>query len=237
MRFSSTRHLFLPIDFSTLLLWLDGNDPNNNNTIPANGSAIATWKDKSKNGNNFTQSTGAQQPINLNNAIGNGRNMVNFGASVFNQMDSTPINLTANFSLMMVLYPLSTSQGYAFNITTASTPELWVITQSNQIQIGLGGSANLFGVVPINALSIITYTYDSTGFANLYVNGVFQINSSTLSVSAAGSIGRRVGCSRGNPALLYKGYVGDVILASGTWSATDRRRAELWSATKWSTQV
>ena len=52
--------LFILLSFSlvlpsqTLLLWLDGADPENDGTPPANGSTITTWSDKSGNGHDAT---------------------------------------------------------------------------------------------------------------------------------------------------------------------------------------
>ena len=45
---------FSPRQISGLVVWLDGTDPAGNGVIPANGSTISTWVDKSGNGNNGT---------------------------------------------------------------------------------------------------------------------------------------------------------------------------------------
>jgi hypothetical protein len=45
---------FSPRQISGLVVWLDGADPAGNGVIPANGSTISTWTDKSGNGNNGT---------------------------------------------------------------------------------------------------------------------------------------------------------------------------------------
>lgn len=45
---------FSPRQIPGLVVWLDGADPAGNGVIPANGSTISTWTDKSGNGNNGT---------------------------------------------------------------------------------------------------------------------------------------------------------------------------------------
>ena len=45
---------FSPRQIAGLVIWLDGADPAGNGVIPANGSTISTWTDKSGNGNNGT---------------------------------------------------------------------------------------------------------------------------------------------------------------------------------------
>jgi hypothetical protein len=49
-----------PLDVSGLRVWLDGADPDGTGTLPANGSLVTTWVDKSGLGNSFT---GASKPI------------------------------------------------------------------------------------------------------------------------------------------------------------------------------
>ena len=51
-------------NYDELVLWLDGSDPNANGglTTPQNGSAVYSWKDKSKNRYHFEQSTAADMP-------------------------------------------------------------------------------------------------------------------------------------------------------------------------------
>jgi len=45
---------FSPRQIPGLVVWLDGADPAGNGVIPANGSTVSTWTDKSGNGNNGT---------------------------------------------------------------------------------------------------------------------------------------------------------------------------------------
>src|SRR6185437_10213958 len=62
----------VPLNYNPCV-WLDGADPNGNGTIPANGTSMSTWVDKSKYKNNFTQGTVASQPTyttNLQNSKG-----------------------------------------------------------------------------------------------------------------------------------------------------------------------
>jgi hypothetical protein len=50
-----SRRLFSILSVSNIQLWLDASDPNNNNTLPSNGSTVTIWYDKSGNQNNGIQ--------------------------------------------------------------------------------------------------------------------------------------------------------------------------------------
>jgi len=50
---------FNPTLISGCALWLDGADPAGTGVIPANGSTVTTWVDKSGNGYNFTNGSRA----------------------------------------------------------------------------------------------------------------------------------------------------------------------------------
>jgi hypothetical protein len=60
----SASQSFSPLVYSPVL-WLDAFNPsgNSNAVLPADGSSVATWVDKSASGINATQATGANQPV------------------------------------------------------------------------------------------------------------------------------------------------------------------------------
>ncbi len=73
--------LFNPTNVTGCQLWLDAADPNNNNTLPANGANISTWVDKSGNGRNATYSTAATNPTYTRNALNGLPVITNTGSS------------------------------------------------------------------------------------------------------------------------------------------------------------
>ncbi len=56
---------------SSLALWLDASDPLGTGVIPANGSTISTWADKSGFGRNATVNTGTPQYVTADPAVNN----------------------------------------------------------------------------------------------------------------------------------------------------------------------
>ena len=61
-----------PNQLPGLLFWLAAYDPFANGIIPPDGTQLATWADKSGNGNDFTQSTLALRPVWNSNQTPNG---------------------------------------------------------------------------------------------------------------------------------------------------------------------
>ena len=80
---------FSPVSLPSLAGWYDAADPLGTGVLPANGSVLQTWFDKSANRNNATQATLGNRPTyNLSNIVFNGTNnflpFTNPGALVAN---------------------------------------------------------------------------------------------------------------------------------------------------------
>ena len=70
---------FLPNDLGGLFLWLDADA---SNTIMSSGGLVSQWNDKSDNGFNVTQGTGANQPT-TDSVTQNGKNVIDFDQTDF----------------------------------------------------------------------------------------------------------------------------------------------------------
>ena len=69
------RYTFSPISLPNLAGWYDAADPLGNGFLPANGTTLQTWFDKSANGNNATQANPVNRPTyNASNIVFNGTN-------------------------------------------------------------------------------------------------------------------------------------------------------------------
>ena len=47
-----------PLEVPDLVFWVDAEDVNGDNTVPADGATVSTWADKSGNGNDLTLEDG-----------------------------------------------------------------------------------------------------------------------------------------------------------------------------------
>lgn len=224
------QQLFLPRDLASTLLWLDGNDPSDTGVAPV--GALSTWVDKSGKGNNFSQSTPADQPFNSPTYL-NAKNAISFNNQI---IDSTAFDLTSSFSLLVAFVSNNNSNAYILNPTNSTRPELFVKLLSGNLQIGLYDGSTSHGyfnlAISTNTFYIITYTYDSTANAQLWINGASQGTATTSGYSASVSITHRIGSNYSFNAN-FNGVVCEHILSSGLWSTNERILMQNYVATKW----
>jgi hypothetical protein len=114
---------WLPTLISGCSLWLDGADPTGTGIVPSNGTALATWADKSGSSRSATQSTGGLQPTYTSRYI-------NFsGAQYFNMTDA--------FNMLS-----SVGRFYSFFVV-----ERRGSANTTQFLFGGGGSPNSAGIL------------------------------------------------------------------------------------------
>lgn len=130
----------VPLVVPSCRLWLDANDPAGNNTLPSNGSALATWVDKSGFQYNATQATGAAQPIFTTNII-NGKPVIRFnGSSQYIKVANTALaqSLSAGEFTAFVVMRASSATSFPTVFTTDPGPS------SPRITFGVPFSATSF---------------------------------------------------------------------------------------------
>lgn len=109
------------VNFSPIIMqpkaWWDASDTT---TITASSGAVSQWNDKSGNGYNLTQSTGAAQPTtDLNKK--NGLNVLKFdGGDVMNYAGTTGMNV-GNVTFLGVFEETTTSDNAGFFVAHANT--------------------------------------------------------------------------------------------------------------------
>lgn len=159
------------LQLPNLIGWWDANDPNNNNTQPANNASVSIWYDKSGNGNNVSGS-GGQIPT-YKTSILNSKPIIRFDgiantliSSLFTSSTQHTITVVSNVSnaapAQIVVYNgASGSNGYGYFINTAR-------------QILFGGHAQKVDGVDTTSFEIITLTWDGST-SLFYLNGVSQV--------------------------------------------------------------
>jgi len=74
---SSYAQITAPTDVAGCQLWLDGADPNGDGSLPVDGTALATWKDKSGANHDAAQSDANKQPV-IKTGVLNSKAVVTF---------------------------------------------------------------------------------------------------------------------------------------------------------------
>ena len=235
---------YYPLSLAGCALWLDAADPAGTGIIPANGSTVSTWADKSGNGYNGTSGAG---PIYTTDA--QGRKCMSFTGTQF--LESVVTVSKQNHSLIAVHAPTYTN---GFN-NSGST---------------LGGNSSLFRFqIPANVGGYIVFPFwynAPLGYVSNYgtTNGALPDNSVA---GAASIINANIGpqtqysykngiqqgtesaslvtgttppltIGRYTPGLseYYQGYVYEMIIYNTALTTTQRQNIEGYLAWKWGLQ-
>lgn len=224
------------IPLSNLKFWFDAN------IIPGNdGDAIATWADRSGNGNNATQGTGANQPILKKNII-NGNAAVRFNAGG---------GTTRSFVLPNVMGSPSTAEMFvvvradadpsagsavtgAWELSGNAGSVAWPFNDSTIYETFGSKFANHLAIAnPVGSLASAFKVYNVQSEFNNYpvrLNGQLIHVGTTNVVGFAGAT-RALGTDSG--ANFWRGDIAEVIVYSSALSIAGREEVHNYLAAKY----
>ncbi len=217
MSFKET-FLISPLAVRGCQLWFDASDPNANRTLLANGTAVATWYDKSPNGYSVSQTTSGNRPI--------------FTTAAQNSLPGIQFQTNTFLSSLSVNMPRFTQAGGAGSVfiaaRNASTNAGWNIVNTVWFDSGGGDSAAL-------RRYHFSFNQGSTAGTTLYVNNganfvfVGQDTGNAVSPSANAILGFTISSSfatintNGN-SVSYTGYaLQDITNNTGLFIFGDNR--------------
>ena len=234
---------FNPTLISGCALWLDGADPAGTGVIPANGSTVTTWVDKSGNGYNFTNGSRAA-PTYTTGALtftGSGTNGANTQV-----LSNASIPLSTTYSIFAVAVQNSSHPSYTgYNyILTANT------TVNYYLNIGTGSSgyfATFTGyTVPTAAFNDTSVNSPNTTMLVQTLVGVTNDNTTlspylngTLMTTKVGTTNAVTGITVGDAPTLslsaqnWNGNISEIIIFNSVISSTRRQQIEGYLAWKW----
>lgn len=216
---------FLPNQLNGLALWLDGADTS---TITQNGSgAVSAWADKSGNGNNATQSTGAAKPTTGSSTV-NGRNVLSFDGGDY--FDITALSQTAKTIFFVQKGTIQASDTSTFlgssspsgGDTSAYVPLMFNGSADAEIYRGITGATSRVDgvtVTPSNRDEI----YDDfiTGSAQITtINGT--VNVATIDTIGSGAFG-----------YAYLGDMAEILIYNRNLTSTETNQIGNYLAAKW----
>ena len=187
-----------------LKLWLDASDTDTlfqqsdcTNVVSANNEPVGCWKDKSLQGNDTTQSTGANRPVWSETVAGfGGKAGVNFnGSSQFLNFNEAILDGT-NYTVFAVVHRDTTGSNNFFMGTQTASPNqgfhmgystntaAMMGQYSNDLSVGVSGQAE-------NSVGLFWGRLSSSG-KEIYYNGLTNsdVTSTQLSSPGQGVIGR-----------------------------------------------
>ena len=227
---------FLPTSIGGCQLWLDGADPAGNGVIPANGSDVLTWVDKSPNGYNATVA-----PSRVVGTYSTSLKAVNFATSstgYITNYSAAPTNETMfvvfnnpspSYSNNILIGGLqgarSLGAGYSGNggqnanvVGNLNTQVAWLATTS-------GGS------YPSGTTVIVTSEFTSST-NSISLNGGTYTSSGGAPGFTAGRV-TYLGVDAANGSYYYIGYAMEIIFYNYILSTNQRQQVEGYLAQKW----
>lgn len=218
------------------------NDPNSQ-SMPQNGSAVATWYDinpQTTSPNNATSAV--TQPIYVDNGINNLPSL-SFDTTKYITITNTNILNTGSYTMFAVEKRASTAAmgvvGANFTGTALFYRTPTELDVEHFVSNGAGGS----DWTPVTVASfadlstrITSVTYlGSSSTMKVYTDGYIRSNGGRSSVPAGGqySIGQSYAGVGGN----YNGYIGEVILFDRVLNNTERNAIESYLGNKWGVSV
>jgi hypothetical protein len=236
---ASNAQLFKPTQVTGCVMWLDGADPNNTGTPPANGATISTWTDKSGNGNS---ASGGTSPTYNSRGINN-LGVVSFNGTshVMNSQDLYGNRSFVVFSVVKRQASISSQTGFLSGSTTFDLNKNLHLVWRTNTNLAMGFYSNdleylTFPTYTGNASTepayLITWYYTS-GTRQIYVNGtlVASDTNSTNLISSAGMILGKYSSS------FWCGFIGELLTYNAVLTTTQRQQIEGYLAWKWGLQA
>lgn len=257
---------FSPKNLPGLKIWLDAADIDGDYSTannPSNGTSVATWTDKSGNGNNAAQATALLQPIVTTNSI-NGLPVVEFNGSTqyldfgdklnttFGGTDSKfSVYIVGNFDSLndeaLLSKYMSTSRQFALYLenTNKITLEAYQTLASGNARTVRGNT-----VLTTSTSYLLSCVYDGSVDTNDGADRpLFRINSTnqtnTLS-SSSGTLGdiqnngtAHLGLGAGvdntgtSTGSFMDGRIGEIVVYSGALVAGQRLQLRNYFHNKW----
>lgn len=225
---------------STLKIWLDASD---STTITESSNAVSNWADKSGNGNDLAQATGADQPTYTTNSL-NGLAVVKFQLDRMTRSDifggstsdmhclfiartnSNPTQDTGEISFNGTDY--TNSNRFTFSIPSRSIGD-WYIDLGGVTTNRVGSTTTADRVTTLSTLIVHGYKDSTSGKCGAWFNGgTTKLSSGNTSATTSGGI---VLGGVGNRAVNWD--LAEFVLCNAKLADADKDRVEGYFAWKW----
>lgn len=216
---------------ASLGLWLDAEDTA---SVILNGATVSQWSDKSGNGRNATQATGANQPTYTAAGL-SGRPVLTFNGTT----NSMPVDLSfvagTSYSVSAVFARSSTkTNNWIIGGNTALSNRQLLVGWSTNATFSYAQYANdVLVTVPGYTTTtplIATLGLDTAVGRSAYLDGTLG-NSSTNKTAMISNTGGVLGTWTAGS--FYQGYIAEIVIATGALSSNDREKMEGYLAWKW----
>ncbi len=229
---------FLPTDLAGLKLWLDAADAG---TITESGGLVSQWSDKSSEGNNATQFTGALQPVTGTQTV-NGLNVVDFdGIDDLMELSSQPLIGTEARTIIVVGYAIDdTGTPTMVSLTDVGVAgERYEVSAEIGLRISAANSFWLDDAVESGVAAIIMMTNEANSTLvedsdNLQAYRDGALITSTAQANPTTSVNTISGTATiSHAARQLNGVIGEVIIYDRVISFSERTLLDNYLSSKW----
>jgi len=236
----------VPQQSSNLLLWLRSDVG-----VTSSAGAVSAWADQSGNGNNATQSTGANKPTLTTGSVNSGvLPSISFnGTSSYLSLPTGFANLTAGASAFIVLKPsASVATGTPFVCGNSSNNDAMIVkttsSGTNAALYAFNGATSSNVTTATNPLSTSAFqlletvftpgSSPGTGTGKVYVNGTQQASATNLvqNLNNTSRTVNRVGVGTGLTEW-FGGDICEILVYSNPVSDTVRNQIESYFLSKY----
>jgi hypothetical protein len=218
-----------------LQLWLDGADPNATGVVPALGSALTTWKDKTSNNNHYTLTNATYSYDSVY-----ARNAVLFSGSSSGGLQTNSSLSPFNDTYRWTIFTVHRGTNSGNNLQT-----IWRRFPSNLATWLRWYNGSISAIISNNNLSVPALTYDTSKgiwcFVSSGSSALFSLNgtassSASISDTNMNSSSRITIASADVNTEVLAGYMCEVLVYNTNLSVSDRQKIEGYLAWKWNTK-
>lgn len=220
----TTTGSFNPTSLTGCSVWWDASDPYGNGTVPANGTAINTWTDKSGSGYNATATVAATYTTS-NKALNftTGFYTSNYPANPTNESCFIVFNKSSNATLVMI------GSGVGGRQVAMKGFSIFAF-----VSAGVAWGLEIDGINS-NGVTYLGEAFINSSNEYLSINGATNLSgprNQTFTSGRLTNIGRE-----GTSDLQFQGYIMEIIFYNSYLSTTDRQKVEGYLAWKWNIQA
>lgn len=225
-----------PAQLGTLSLWLDADDA----TTITVSTGVSQWNDKSGNGRNVSQSTGANQPSYVVNAQ-NGRHTVRFAGSSSQYLEGGDVlDVLAGGMSAAVVYKWTSGVVITKGRRAAAANGEWQL-YANYMYLRAGAADRTSTSIGTStAISVQAWLVDRTNGVASARNGDTPAFTGTGFPDTASyntdyrfTVGGEENTGGGGLFSAFTGDICEVVLSLATWTTTERQQVVGYLAHKW----
>ena len=239
---------FLPTNFSSCVLWLDGADPAGTGILPSAG-VQSSWTDKSANVWTATQATGGRQPSFVLNSLNGlpGFSFTNASNQSFATAAQTSLNSITGLSIFAVLLPtwasgaaVSNPSFFGMRIYNGGVSKINYYVHNNYSETDIyNGASTVYHTSAATTTAIgqnKSFIYSGTNnnvTDSTYLNGSLTADSASITFGSGTSLPIVIGGDN-TDGECWQGYIYEVILYTRVLSTQERQKVEGYLSWKWS---